>query len=374
MRPQAGLAATLVAAAVVGCGSDGGGKPTAPPAQEAAGIEFESPASVSSPSTVAIDLDGHPGAIVAAEEGVWVAVYGGDAGDRVVRIDPDTNQVAASVPVQGDPYELAAGEGSVWVTGNSAESGDVLHRIDPRTNRVVATMAFPRDSTAAIAAGEGAAWVVRSASLARVDLETNEVALTIPLEAGPVRHNFDELAVSRGAVWVLALEGLDHPGDVIRVDPESNRVAARVQAEALNMGVGPGGLWIAGCVDCDEHRKTSFAQEIDIDANAPVGPRLAIEQVSSGPLFVGEGSAWFGGTAATATPSPSGSTPRPTRSRSSSASATSPTPEWRSTRRTRPSGSRGRRPPQWFAWLSTPPPINGPLRGDAADTLAARGA
>ncbi|MBA2629474.1 MAG: hypothetical protein H0U84_00430 [Thermoleophilaceae bacterium] len=33
----------------------------------------------------------------------------------------------------------------------------------------------------------------------------------------------------------------------------------------------------------------------DTDANVPVGPRLAIEHVSSGPLFVGEGSAWFGG-------------------------------------------------------------------------------
>jgi hypothetical protein len=78
----------------------------------------------------------------------------------VVRIDPETNRIAASVPVEGDPYELAAGEGSVWVVGNSEEHGDVLHRIDPRINRVVATMAFPRDSTGPIAAGEGAVLLV----------------------------------------------------------------------------------------------------------------------------------------------------------------------------------------------------------------------
>jgi DNA-binding beta-propeller fold protein YncE len=222
-------------------------------------------------------------------------VDGGQEGDRVVRIDPAVNRVVASVPVEGDPYELAAGEGSVWVTGNSAESGDVLHRIDPRTNRVVATMAFPRDSTAAIAAGEGAAWVVRSRSLVRIDLDTNEVALTIPLEAGPVRHNFDELAFSQGAVWVLALVGLDSPGDVIRVDPESNRVATRVETKALDMGAGPGGLWITGCVDCDEYRDTFFAQEIEAGAGAPVGPGIAVDKVGFGLLFVGEESVWFAG-------------------------------------------------------------------------------
>jgi hypothetical protein len=295
MRSRLATGLVAVGLATAGCG--GGGAAGVPERNVARAdrLEFVSPASISSPATVAIDLDGLPGGIVAADEGIWVAVCGGPGGPRVVRLDPATNRVAASVPVRGSPFEIAAGEGSVWVTGNSAEDGDVLHRIDPQTNRVVATMAFPRDSTGAIAVGEGAVWLVRSGSLARIDPDTNEVALTIPLDAGPRRHNFDELAVSQGAVWVLALEGLDGPGDVIRVDPERNRVAARVKAEALNMGAGPGGLWITGCVDCDKHRDTFFAQEIDVDANALVGPRLAVDGVGVGPLFVGEDWAWFGG-------------------------------------------------------------------------------
>lgn len=293
--PRGGLAAVLAAAAIVGCGSDGGGKSTARPAREAARIEFVSPASVRSPPAVAIELDGHPGGIVAAEEGVWVAINRGSHDSGVARIDPATNRIVARVPVTEMPFEIAAGEGSVWVTGNSAEGGDVLHRIDPRTNRVVATTAFPRDSTGAIAAGEGAVWLVRSDSLVGIDPDSAEVTRTIPLEPGPARHTFDELAASRGAVWVLALEGLDRPGDVIRVDPETNRIVATIRAEALNMGAGPGGLWITGCVDCDEYRDTFFAQRIDTDANTPVGPRLAIEHASFGPLFVGEDLAWFGG-------------------------------------------------------------------------------
>src|SRR5687768_7426239 len=228
MRPQGGLAATLVAVAVVGCGSDGGEESTAQPVGQAARIEFVSPASVSSPATTAIALDGHPGAIVAADEGVWVTINRGAHSSAVARIDPATNRVAATVPVQGRMSEIAAGQGSVWISGDLDKGGSVLHRIDPETNRLVATFPFACCYTGPVAAGEGAVWVVltdredRSVSMARLDTQAEEVSLRIPLEAAPARHDFDEVAVGMGSVWVLALEGLDHPGDVIRIDPETN--------------------------------------------------------------------------------------------------------------------------------------------------------
>jgi hypothetical protein len=287
------LAGVAVAVAA-GCGDDVRERAARPPFEKDAPLEFRSPSSVTSPETVAIPVDGRPGQVVAGEEGVWVAVYGGRAGDRVVRIDPASNQVAASVPVEGDPYELALGERSVWVAGNSAKGGDVLHRIDPERNRVLATFAFPRNSTTAIAAGEGAAWVARAGSLLRIDPGANEVVGTIPLP-GAGHHNLDELAVGHGAVWVVALEGLDSPGDLIRVDPETDRVASTAHADVLNMGIGPGGVWMTGCVDCDEHRDTFFAQRIDTEAGTATGVRIAVERAGVGPLHVEDGSAWFGG-------------------------------------------------------------------------------
>jgi YVTN family beta-propeller protein len=287
----AGLALTVGA----GCGGEARETAARPPVPDDAPLEFRSPQSIGDPAKLAIPLDGQPAGIATGEEGVWVAVYDGRAGDRVVRIDPATNQVAASVPVRGDPYEVAVGEGSVWVTCNSAESGDVLHRIDPGTNRVVATWAFPRNSTTAIAAGEGAAWVARSGSLVRIDAETNEVVRTIPLAGGAARLNLDELAVGHGAVWIVALGGLDGPGDLIRVDPETNRVASTARAGVLNMGTGPGGVWISGCVDCDQHRDTFYAQRAETGTGTPTGPRIAVERVGFSPLYVGEGAAWFGG-------------------------------------------------------------------------------
>jgi DNA-binding beta-propeller fold protein YncE len=169
----------------------------------------------------------------------------------------------------------------------------------------VATLSFPGSYAQPLAAGEGSVWLLltdrsdRSVSLARIDPETNKVAATVPIELGPEVSYIDGLIAAHGSVWILALGmgagGYEGPGDILRFDPESNRVEAVIRAEALSMGAGPGGLWVSGCVDCDEHRDTSFAQEIDTDANAPTGPRIAVDDVGFSPLFVGEDSVWFSG-------------------------------------------------------------------------------
>jgi YVTN family beta-propeller protein len=280
-------ATAMAVLGLAGCGAS----------MDAARTAYVAPASVTFPETVTIELAGHPGNIVAADEGVWAAVGAG----TVVRIDPATNRVAATVPIHGYPDELAVGDGSVWVTSGVDAGADVLTRIDPGTNRVVATISLPGSYAGPVAAGGGAVWLVlidrdsRAGSLVRIDRETNEVGARIPLDAGRARFGFDELAVGHRAVWLLALTGLDGPGKLLRFDPRTNRLVARVSADALNTVVGPGGLWITGCVDCDEHRDTFFAQEIDTDTNAPVGPRIVVPRVASGPIFVGDDSVWFAG-------------------------------------------------------------------------------
>jgi hypothetical protein len=268
------------------------------------------PAPTAPPPTVEIDVGGHPGGIVSTGDGVWVTVTRGRGDYRVVRIDPVANRVAASTQVDGNPFEIAAGEGAVWVTGNFDDvtgnfddGGDVLYRIDPQTDRVAATIRFPGRYAGPVATGEGAVWLLLTGrgrttnSLARIDPATNTVQRIVPLDAANARY-VDELAVGHGAVWVLALrlgEDAEQPGDVIRFDPQTNEVAATIDAEALNMGVGPGGVWVTGCVDCGEHRDTFFAQEIDTAANAPVGPRIAVDGVGFGPLLVATDSVWFSG-------------------------------------------------------------------------------
>lgn len=303
---RARLPAVLTAVALAtGCGSDGGGRSPRQHEVKVAPVEFASPSSIISPSTAAIEVGGVPGDIVAADEGVWATVNRNEKDSEVVRIDPATNRVTATVPVEGNPFDIAAAEGAVWVTGNFADGGDLLHRIDPETNRVVATISFPGSYAQPLAGGEGSVWLLltdrreRSVSLARIDPETNEVAAMVPIRLRQEVSYIDGLIAAHGAVWILALGtgpgGYEGPGDILRFDPDSNRVEATIPAEALSMGAGPGGLWVSGCVDRDEHRDTFFAQEIDTETNMPTGPRTAVDEVGFGPLFVGEDSVWFSG-------------------------------------------------------------------------------
>jgi DNA-binding beta-propeller fold protein YncE len=240
---------------------------------------------------------------VSAADAVWVGVTHGRGDSRIVRIDTAANRVVARTPVAGSPFQMAAGEDAVWVTGNFDRGSDVLHRIDTETNRVAATIRFPGRYAGPVAAGEDAVWLVltgrgrTSNELARIDPETNRVERIVRLGVARGRL-IDEIAVGEGAVWLLALllgESAEQPGDLIRFDPESNEIAAIVHANALNMGVGEGGVWVTGCVDCDQQRDTFFAQEIDTVANAPVGPRFAVDHVAFGPLLVATDSVWFSG-------------------------------------------------------------------------------
>ena len=52
------------------------------------------------------------------EGAVWV-VNGSD--HAISRIDPETNQVVATIELENEPVRIAADEGAVWVTVQEAE-------------------------------------------------------------------------------------------------------------------------------------------------------------------------------------------------------------------------------------------------------------
>src|SRR4051812_42413274 len=79
--------------------------------------------------TIAIRVGREPRAVAVDENSVWVA---NRADGSVLRIDPGTNKVLASIPAGREPYGIAVGAGSVWV----ANRGDgTVVRIDPGTNK-----------------------------------------------------------------------------------------------------------------------------------------------------------------------------------------------------------------------------------------------
>ena len=67
---------------------------------------------------------------------VWVPTT-----DGVTRIDPDTGDIVATIPIVGGMTDLAADDTGVWVTDKGA---GLVRRIAPATNVVVAEIATGR--------------------------------------------------------------------------------------------------------------------------------------------------------------------------------------------------------------------------------------
>jgi hypothetical protein len=220
-----------------------------------------------------------------------------------VRVDPSGDRVTARIRLRGAPYDIAAGAGAVWATGRLRRGDDVLYRIDPKASRVAATISLPGRRAGPIAATRRAVWVVvsdqevRSYSLVRIDPSTNRVVRTARLDAARRRWVTD-IAVADHAVWLLALRlGArgEEPGDVLRFEPRSNRLTARIEASALAMGAGPGGVWVSGCTVCRPQRDAYFGQRIDPGTNRPARRRVVVPHAAFGPLSVGRARVWFGG-------------------------------------------------------------------------------
>jgi len=94
-----------------------------------------------------------PAALAVGEGAVWVACRDDDF---VTRIDPSLSS-RSTLPIEvGDaPSALAAGPGVVWV----ANTGDgTLSRIDPETREVVETIEIG-NAPAGVAVDDGLVWV-----------------------------------------------------------------------------------------------------------------------------------------------------------------------------------------------------------------------
>jgi YVTN family beta-propeller protein len=173
--------------------------------------------------------------VAAGPDAVWVSDYGTDT---VVRVDPRTNQVAATIGgLPHGPTGLAEAAGAVWVACSRA---DQVARIDPATNQVTAAIPVGHEPVG-IAAGFQSVWVhdeneERAGTVTRVDPSAARVTATVPvgLEAG--RDGLDGLAVTSKGVWVPGVQ-------VERIDPAQGRVVERTGHPANALFAGDGALW-----------------------------------------------------------------------------------------------------------------------------------
>jgi streptogramin lyase len=235
--------------------------------------------------------------LAATAGAVWVA-----GGNGLERVDPRARRARRVVSLR-TPFTLVAGAGSVWAA-RDAPNG--LTRIDPRRGRVVATVRVP-GRLWGVGAGPAGVVILRVRTrgsvtgpwgprvLQRVDLRTNRLI-------GPaIRLNCDQaIAVGRDYVWtsdqctgrlerrdpgtlrpsaslalapdrrlVLAFGSVWLVGgrEVVRVDPASMRVIAKVRVRAVTAAPDASTLWLLDFGD----GRTGFVRRLDPRTNRLVG-------------------------------------------------------------------------------------------------------
>jgi streptogramin lyase len=189
---------------------------------------------------------------------VWVA----NMNPRTVtRIDPETNAIVATISLGEPDYfwgptRLAFGHGSVWAL--DAMSSSVV-RIDPQSNRITTTI--PLGSPTQVSTGplglvvtSDAAWVANTwgtteapnGSVVRIDPQTNRIVARIALGSAPSDSGPVGVAASDDAVWA----SVPSTRSVVRIDPRTGSAVAEVPALACAHGqlaADESSLWVADC-------------------------------------------------------------------------------------------------------------------------------
>lgn len=142
-----------------------------------------------------IDVGGEPRGVVAAAGSIWVAVNvtGGKQTGSVVRIDPTTADVTASVVTGRWIHSLAANDDEIWAT--NFLDGTVAV-IDARSGNLVATSPIG-NRPGGVAAGHGSMWLTphRRNVLLRIDP-------TKPIEVAAVPDLERSIALPAGTSFV----------------------------------------------------------------------------------------------------------------------------------------------------------------------------
>jgi virginiamycin B lyase len=147
-----------------------------------------------------VRLPGRAQGLAFRDGSLWVGT-GGDSTD-VLRVDAVTHAVTR-VPVGArSPSWFVAGTADVWVVSQE----DSVIRIDPTTSRVVATLAVPGVPVEGATAPGGLLWIPskQSNTVTRIDPATNRTVGVLP--AGPgayVAHR------AFGSMWVTSYAGAD---------------------------------------------------------------------------------------------------------------------------------------------------------------------
>lgn len=230
-----------------------------------------------------INSDGYQD-LAATPAAVWVTDFNGSS---VLRIDPATDRVVAKIDVADAMGVLPVGS-SVWVTNHHEGTVTV---IDQRTNRPTETIRLGTAGSNGpyrLAAGAGSVWIDEPNENQVVRLGPDAKVLTkIPVPAA--FGDCGGILATATAVWVT---GCHETSDIVRIDPSSNSVVARLQlawygADPVDVD---GYVWVAtsglaggpGELDRIDPATNTIDRRLTADALTDVGGSV----VAAGDLWV----------------------------------------------------------------------------------------
>ena len=174
---------------------------------------------------------------------VWVANHNGEPTTSVSKIEPATMRVVDVIPVgaqpDAGPVWILSSAGSIWTNVNG--NRNVVVRIDPHTDRILATIPAPSACTQ-LAADDTAVWGASgdddscTPGVSRIDPRTNTVTATFD-EGGAA----DAVALYDGSLWY----GTTTTHKLGRINTRTNRVVSllNLPGPAFGMTPGAGALW-----------------------------------------------------------------------------------------------------------------------------------
>lgn len=199
-------------------------------------------------------------------------------GVKEVQVSFASLKPSATIKIGGTADWALVTDDAVWVA--SSKPYAVL-RIDPSTNKILATVKIPGEACSGLASGFGSIWVPlcgKNASLVRVDATKNLIAAILPIPpAGPEGG----ITIGEDSVWLVS----DKKGTLSRIDPTTNQVRQKISISpgSYNPLFSNGIVWITGVENSVLTAVESSSGKV-LDS-VPVGPKPRF-------LTAGGGSVW----------------------------------------------------------------------------------
>jgi virginiamycin B lyase len=189
---------------------------------------------------IASDFRGSEGSIGIGEGAVWI-LTAEDHNKTLARYNSSSGMKEASIALPAPCTGVIVAFGSIWVTATTKGS---LYKVDPQTNNIAATVAI-ESGARFLTSGEDSIWVLNylDGKVRRVDAHSGNVLAAIATMA---IGGGGDIATGGGFVWVTTPRV-----PVIKIDPQTNTVAGSFRAPVgKSMGdairYGGGSLWVSG--------------------------------------------------------------------------------------------------------------------------------